>query len=88
MVLESLELQMFEDVLTLAESTRLTEKLIYFLSKEDAEGRYVTFKIPKKDGNYREINAPCMSLKTLQRWVLQNILYKVKNVLCIIDLYK
>ena len=78
MVLESLGLPMFEDIETLAEATRLTEKLIYFLSKEDAEGRYVSFKILKKDGNYREINAPCMALKTLQRWVLQSILYKVR----------
>lgn len=78
MVLESLGLPLFENIETLAEETRLTEKLIYFLSKEDAEGRYISFKIPKKDGTYREINAPCMALKTLQRWVLQNILYKVR----------
>lgn len=78
MVLESLRLPMFEDIETLAEETRLTEKLIYFLCKEDAEGRYISFKIPKKDGRYRDINAPCMALKTLQKWVLQNILYKVR----------
>lgn len=78
MVLESLRLPMFENIETLAEETRLTEKLIYFLTKEDADGRYETFKIPKKDGSEREINAPCMSLKVLQRWVLQNILYKVR----------
>ena len=49
MVLESLELPSFSDVETLAEVTRLTEKLIYFLSKEDAEGRYKKFYIPKKE---------------------------------------
>ncbi len=69
---------MFENIETLAEETRLTEKLVYFLTKEDADGRYVTFNIPKKDGTKREINAPCMSLKVLQRWILQNILYKVR----------
>ena len=42
---------MFQDISTLAEVTRLTEKLLYFLSKENAEGRYVSFKIKKKDGN-------------------------------------
>lgn len=69
---------MFQDISTLAEVTRLTEKLLYFLSKENAEGRYVSFKIKKKDGNLREINAPCASLKIMQRWILQNILYKVR----------
>lgn len=78
MVIESLGLPMFENIETLAEATRLTEKLIYFLTKENAEGRYITFTIPKKDKTKREINAPCMSLKILQRWVLQNILYKVR----------
>ena len=42
MVLESLGLPMFQDISTLAEVTRLTEKLLYFLSKENAEGRYVS----------------------------------------------
>lgn len=78
MVLESLGVPMFCDIESLAEVTRLTEKLIYYLSQEDAEGRYISFEIPKKDGNFREINAPCMSLKTLQRWILNNILYKVR----------
>ena len=78
MTLESLELPSFSDVETLAEATRLTEKLIYYLSKEDAEGRYKRFYIPKKDGSFREINAPCMSLKMVQKWILQNILYKVR----------
>lgn len=78
MVLESLNLPSFSDIETLAEATRLTEKLIYFLTKEDAEGRYKRFYIAKKDGSYREINAPCMSLKMVQKWILQDILYKVR----------
>lgn len=78
MILESLGLPMFHDIETLAEATRITEKLLYFLSKEDAKDRYVSFKISKKDGSLREINAPCMSLKTIQKWILQNILYKVR----------
>lgn len=78
MVLESLGLPSFSDVETLSEAIRLSEKLIYFLTKEDADGRYNKFYISKKDGSRREINAPCMSLKTVQRWILQNILYKVR----------
>ena len=69
---------MFEDIETLAEEIRLTEKLVFFLTEEDAKGRYKKFYIPKKDGTSREINAPCMSLKVIQRWVLENILYKVR----------
>ena len=78
MVLEALGLPMFEDIQTLAQETRLTEKLIYFLTKENANGRYNTFYIDKSDGTKRQINAPCKSLKELQRWVLHNILYRVR----------
>ena len=78
MVIESLGLPMFDDIETLAKETRLTEKLVYFLTSETAEGRYHKFCIPKKDGTLREINEPCKSLKVLQRWVLENILYKVR----------
>lgn len=78
MVIESLGLPSFSDVETLAEELRLSEKLLYYLTKEDAEGRYETFYISKKDGSAREINAPCMSLKMVQRWILKNILYKVR----------
>lgn len=78
MVIESLRLPMLEDIETLSEATRLSEKLVYFLTKENAAGRYTTFCIPKKDGTKRQINAPCRALKVLQRWVLQNILYRVR----------
>lgn len=43
MVIESLGLPMFEDIETLAEETRLTEKLVFFITKEDAKGRYKNF---------------------------------------------
>ena len=33
MVIESLVLPMFEDIETLAEETRLTEKLVFFITK-------------------------------------------------------
>ncbi len=78
MILESLQLPVFSDVETLDEKVRLTEKLVYYLTKEDAEGRYKEFSIPKKDGTTRDIAATCVSLKLMQRWVLENILYKVR----------
>lgn len=38
---------------------------------------YTTFSLPKKNGSLREINAPYPSLLEIQRWILDNILYKI-----------
>jgi RNA-directed DNA polymerase len=38
---------------------------------------YWTFKIPKKNGEMREITEPLPSLKEIQSWILQDILYKI-----------
>lgn len=73
--LEMPELTCFED---LVRETRLSANLIYWLSKKDAKGKYRTFYIDKSNGKKREINAPVGSLKILQRWVLEEILYKIK----------
>lgn len=35
---------------------------------------YSDFKIPKKRGGYRKIEAPSLNLKKIQRWILDNIL--------------
>lgn len=35
---------------------------------------YNTISIPKKAGGQRELNAPCLVLKYIQRWILDNIL--------------
>ena len=40
--------------------------LSYILYKIPAANKYTTFSIPKKDGNPRDINAPCSELKELQ----------------------
>jgi RNA-directed DNA polymerase len=39
---------------------------------------YREFTIPKKSGGYRKIAEPLPSLKEIQRWVLDNILYHCK----------
>lgn len=78
MLLDSLRLPVIADVYSLAQEMRLSEKLIYYLACEDAYGRYKTFYIAKRDGTPREINAPIASLKIVQRWILENILYNIK----------
>ncbi|MDQ1252696.1 MAG: RNA-directed polymerase [Euryarchaeota archaeon] len=39
---------------------------------------YVSYKMKKKRGGYRTIDAPSKKLKFVQRWILQNILYIIK----------
>lgn len=51
MVIESLGLPMFENIKTLSEETRLSEKLVFFLTRADAKGRYKQFEIKKKRWN-------------------------------------
>jgi RNA-directed DNA polymerase len=41
-----------------------------------SEKFYRSFKIPKKSGGEREISEPLPSLKEIQRWILDEILYK------------
>lgn len=38
---------------------------------------YSTFKLPKKRGGFRSIDAPSKNMKLVQRWILDNILYKL-----------
>jgi len=38
---------------------------------------YSTFKLPKKKGGFRSIDAPSKDMKLVQRWILDNILYKL-----------
>ncbi|KUO74606.1 MAG: hypothetical protein APF81_13255 [Desulfosporosinus sp. BRH_c37] len=46
---------------------------LYFFSDK----LYQQIKIPKKNGTYREISIPVEGLKYIQRWILDNILYKL-----------
>lgn len=40
----------------------------------NTENFYKEFKIPKKSGEYRIIDAPSLNLKKIQRWLLENLL--------------
>lgn len=41
----------------------------------DAEAFYIEKIIPKKSGGYRELFIPSVTLKYIQRWILDNIIY-------------
>ena len=44
-----------------------------------SEERYYTkTRIPKKSGDYRELDIPSAELKYIQRWILDNILNKIR----------
>lgn len=53
-------------------------KSIYVHAMSNASSNfYRRFKIPKKSGGYRTIHEPLPDLKIIQKWILENILYKV-----------
>lgn len=76
-IIDSLGLPMMTSFEDLSQNLRLSPQLTHWLSSDD-EKKYEIFHVPKKDGTYREISAPVYSLKIVQRWVLNNILYKLK----------
>ena len=78
-IIASLDLPMLTCFDDIVKELRLSGKLVYWLTKEEAEGKYKTFFIAKSDGTSREINEPALSLKLTQRWILENILYKIRT---------
>lgn len=42
-----------------------------------SEQFYKSYKLRKKNGGYREISIPNVRLRYIQRWILDNILYKI-----------
>ena len=51
-------------------------EFLYSVSN-DSRKFYRSFKINKKNGKKREINEPLPSLKEIQRWILEEILYNI-----------
>lgn len=76
-VIDSLKLPLMTNFEELTEHLRLSAKLVYWLTSDSTQ-KYQIYRIPKKDGSFRVISAPVYSLKVVQRWVLDNILYKIK----------
>lgn len=78
LLMESLNIPVIESFNDLADELRLSKNLVFWLAKKDAAGKYSTFYFRKKSGGLRTIDEPVSSLKTVQRWILRNILEKVK----------
>ena len=76
-VIDSLDLPAMISFDDLTKHLRLSPNLVYWLTS-DSEKKYRVFQIAKRNGAPREISAPVYSLNTVQRWVLNNILYKIK----------
>lgn len=52
------------------------KQYVYSVSNSPADF-YRYYKIPKKNGNFRQISEPLPSLKEIQKWILDNILVNV-----------
>lgn len=76
-ILNALNLPIINDFEGLSNSVGISKTLLYLLSKKTFMF-YNTFDINKRNGNKREINSPKYSLKLVQRWILVEILEKIK----------
>lgn len=77
-ILNSLNLPIIEDLYTLSDATGISLKMIYLLT-EKSEDFYTSIRIPKNNGGFRDIYSPNLSLKLIQRWILEEILYKIQS---------
>ncbi|MEH7668299.1 retron St85 family RNA-directed DNA polymerase [Bacillus sp. JJ689] len=76
-ILYSLDLPIIKDFESLSNSVGISKTMLYLLSKK-TDMFYNSFDICKKNGTKREINSPTYSLKLVQRWILAEILEKIK----------
>ena len=60
------------DIIHLSEISNVSHsKILFFICNKKKV--YASFKILKKNGKYRHIDAPYKPLKDLQRWILDNM---------------
>ncbi|MBC9928765.1 reverse transcriptase family protein [Chitinophaga qingshengii] len=75
-------LPLLKDANALAAAMGITLGKLRFLAfnrKVANNTHYQRFQIAKKSGGTRVISAPMPQLKAAQHWILENILYKIKN---------
>lgn len=76
-IIHSLELPLITDMNTLSSTIGVSKKLLYLLTNKTSD-YYTNFEIAKKDGSDRVIDSPKYSLKLIQKWILVEILEKIK----------
>lgn len=75
--LKSLDLPYFFDLSHFSSALKISPKqLLFYINHKNRA--YVTFKLQKKKCGFRYISAPNKNLKEVQRWILDNILYKLE----------
>ncbi len=77
-VLNSLGLPVIKSVKDFSDYLHLSYSLVYILSRNTVQYKYKTFEIPKKQNGKRLIYSPVYSLKVIQHWILNKILYNIK----------
>ncbi len=75
-ILNTLRVPTINSFSHLCEQLSISKQLLYFLTYKK-NYCYSEIKIPKKDKSYRILNAPNLSLKVVQRWILKEILEKI-----------
>lgn len=78
-VLRTFNLPIVRDIHSFADCIGLSYPLLYILSQENNDQYYKDYKIPKKNGLFRIVHEPSYSMKMVQRWILEEILYKIPN---------
>jgi RNA-directed DNA polymerase len=76
-ILYALNLPIIKDFDSLANSIGISNTMLYLLSKKTSKF-YNCFNILKRNGTNREINSPKYTMKLVQRWILVEILEKIK----------
>ena len=68
-------MEIIKSVDELSDLLKLDKKLINWLIYGEKSKQYSQFEIKKSNGNIRTIFNPVFSLKVIQRWILEKILY-------------
>lgn len=75
-ILDTLNLPVVSNITSFSNVIGLSPSLIYVLS-QNSEYYYKRKVIPKRDGTLRIVYSPSFSMKLVQRWILEEILYKI-----------
>lgn len=73
----NLELPILLNYNDIVKTIGITPSLLHYLLVPDTK-IYEELKIKKRNGKIRVVYKPCYSLKMVQKWILTNILYKIK----------